>query len=426
MIRLVITGIATLAAMALWAAALFIGTSEGWWHRPMTSSAAPADFVQAARTKVETGHRGNLGFALIENGKPVENFSWSTGSPVDENSVYQVASLGKWITAWGVMALVEDGLVDLDAPVENYLERWTLPESKFDHEQVTVRRLLSHTAGLDDRLGYNGFATPDAVQTLEDSLTRAADASPGKSGVVRVGETPGAAWNYSGGGYTLLQLMVEEVSGLSFPEYMEQRIFTPLGMTRTTFDHQKAQAMGLAENFTLDGDTEPFRWYTALAATSLFTTPADMTTFALAQLPGSQQKILSQNILATMATPHASSLGADIWGLGPMLLAPDNKGGFIIGHDGKNEPAINSAVRVDPASGDGIVILETGSPILATTIASEWVFWKTGNVDNLAFAARMDGMFTWILFGCIAILIVGLLVGWRQMRRLSRKRRQSA
>ncbi len=423
MARLFVTGFATLVAIILWAGAIFIGTSEGWWHRPIINAEAPAEFARAARARVENEHHGNLGFAMIENGKRGDSFSVSSGAPVDENALYQVASLGKWITAWGVMALAEDGLIDIDAPVENYLRRWKLPDSEFDHSKVTISRLLSHTAGLDDNLGYNGFDSPDAVQSLADSLTRAEDASPGKSGVVRVGAEPGKAWQYSGGGYTLLQLMIEDVSGLSFADYMEQRIFAPLGMTRTTFDHHKAEAMGLAENYTLDGETEPFRWYTALAATSLFTTPADMTTFALAQLPGSDQTVLSQKTLSTMSSPHASSLGADIWGLGPMLLAPNNMGGFIIGHDGKNEPAINSAVRVDPATGNGIVILETGSPILATTLAGEWVFWKTGNVDNLAFAAKMDSMFTWILFGSLAILIFGLVIGWRQWRRRSRWQR---
>ncbi|MEP2380789.1 serine hydrolase domain-containing protein, partial [Parasphingorhabdus sp.] len=298
-----------------------------------------------------------------------------------------------------------------------YLTRWQLPESEFDHTGVTVRRLLSHTAGLDDRLGYNGFDKKADVQTLEASLTRAKDASPGKSGIVQVGIEPGSEWKYSGGGYTLLQLVIEEVSGRSFANHMKARVFDPLGMTRTTFDHDEAIAMGLAENFTLDGDTEAFRRYTALAATSLFTSPADMAKFVEQQTFGGEQSVLSRETLDSIAIPHASKMGADVWGLGAMLYAPNNQGSFIIGHDGNNEPAINTAVRFDPATGNGIVILETGSAILATELASEWVFWKTGKVDNLAFALIFERTLSWILFGSIAILFIGIFIGWRQSKK---------
>lgn len=416
MTRILITILATVLAMALWTGTVFIGTSEGWWKTPITDSAASKEFVGPVRDKVAAEHRGNLGFALIEKGKVVDQFSVSSGEPVDENSIYQVASLGKWLTAWGVMVLVEDGLVELDAPVSKYLTRWNLPDSDFDHSGVTIGRLLSHTAGLDDSLGYDGFDTPEDVQTLEASLTRAEDASLGKSGIVKVGGEPGAEWKYSGGGYTMLQLVIEEVSGLSFADHMKQRIFEPLGMTRTTFDHDEAIAWGLAENFTTTSKTEPFRWYTALGATSLFTSPADMARFVAVQSPSGSQSVLSQETLTAMASSHATSMGADVWGLGVMLYAPNNQDGFIIGHDGNNEPAINTAVRFDPATGDGIVVLETGSSLLATEIASEWVFWKTGNVDNLAFAMVLESMFLWILAGCAIILLVALVIGWRQWR----------
>lgn len=416
MSKILITILATVLAMAIWTGTVFIGTSEGWWKTPITDSAAFEEFVGPVRAKVAAEHRGNLGFALIEKGKVVDQFSVSSGEPVDENSIYQVASLGKWLTAWGVMLLVEDGVVELDAPVSKYLTRWNLPDSDFDHSGVTIGRLLSHTAGLDDSLGYNGFDRADEVQTLEESLTRAEDASPGKSGIVKVGGEPGAEWKYSGGGYTILQLLVEEVSGLSFADYMKQRIFEPLGMTRTTFDHHEAIALGLAENFTKNGKTKPFRWYTALGATSLFTSPADMARFVAVQSPDGVQSVLSQETLTAMASSHATSMGADVWGLGVMLYAPNNQDGFIIGHDGNNEPAINTAVRFDPATGDGIVALETGSSLLTTEIAGEWVFWKTGNVDNLTFAMALERMFLWVVTGCAIILLVGLVIGWRQWR----------
>ena len=351
---------------------------------------------------------------LIEGGALAADFHNSEGEAINSQTVFQVASLGKWLTAWGVMALVEDGKIDLDAPVSTYLSRWALPASRFDASGVTVRRLLSHTAGLMDGLGYDGFDTAQDRQTLEASLARAADASPDKDGRTVLGSEPGSGWNYSGGSFTLLQLVIEEVSGTGFPEFMQDRVFTPLEMDRTTFDHAQATELGLAQNFKADGATEPFRWYTALAATSLFTTSGDLAKFISAQAPGVSNPVLSAEMMALIQQPHASDLGADIWGLGAMLYAPNNSGDFIIGHDGSNEPAINTAARLDPATGDGIVVLSTGNPMLATEIGGEWVFWKTGNVDSLTFASRLPTALVVFAVGVVAILLLGALLIWRR------------
>lgn len=412
---------ATLALVVIWGALVFAGLSEGWFRRPVAPPDDAQKFFAAAHDIAEQRNRGNIVLVLLEDGRIVGDFAKSQGGPVNRRSLFQVASLGKWLTAWGVMALVEQGRVDLDAPVSTYLTRWQLPDSAFDADGVTVRRLLSHTAGLGDELGYDGFATPDERQTLEASLTRAADASPGKSGEVLLTAEPGAQWRYSGGGYTLLQLLIEEVSGQPFASYMEDAVFAPLGMDRTTFDHDRAIALGLAEHFTPEGTTESPRWYTALAATSLFTTPEDLAQFQQAQAPQGRQQVLSQASLELIETPHAAELGADIWGLGAMLYAPNNAGSFIIGHDGQNAPAINTAARIDPASGDGIVVLSTGTPLLATELAGEWVFWKTGNVDNLDFATAIPAALAWLAGGLAAILVAAVLTAILMRRRRASK-----
>ncbi|GGE43768.1 hypothetical protein GCM10011367_18100 [Marinicauda pacifica] len=417
MLRLIFLAVGTLVAALIWAVLVFFSVSEGWIRTPLASSDTPDAFVAAARRLAEEESGGTLSLMLIEDGDGAGGFDISAGAPVDEDSVFQVASLSKWLTAWGVMVLVEDGAVDLDAPVENYLTRWTLPESEFDPSGVTLRRLLSHTAGLSDGLGYDGFDSAGDVQSLEESLTRAEDASPGNDGAVRIGAEPGSGWDYSGGGYTLMQLVIEEVSGDAFSEFMEARIFEPLGMNRTTFDYARAQDLGFAENYTPEGATEPYRHYTALGAASLFTTTADMARFIEAQTDEDGQDVLSEETLELMRTPHASQLGADIWGLGVMLYAPNGHGGHIIGHDGNNEPAINTAARFDPATGDGIVVLETGSRLLATRLAGEWVFWKTGKVDNLMFALAIERMLLWIAGGALLILIGGAWIGWRGSRK---------
>ena len=417
MIRALSLTIGTLIAVLSWNASVFLTNSEGWLKSPIVKSDSSKAFIAAVEETVATQHVGNFGIVLLEKGEVAERYFMSAGEPVDGSSVYQVASLGKWITAWGVMVLVEEGAIDLDAPISDYLTRWQLPESAFDHSGVTVRRLLSHTAGLTDGLGYDGFERSDEVQTLEASLTRALDASPGKSGVVELGAEPGSEWNYSGGGYTIVQILIEEVSGQSFADFMSERVFVPLGMNRSTFDHEEAIAFGLAQNFDLNGDFEPFRWYTALGATSLFTSADDLALFIMVQARPGAQSVLSEQSLALIRTPHASQMGVDIWGLGAMLYAPNNEGEYIIGHDGNNGPAINTVARMDPATGDGIVILSTGSEMLATELAGEWVFWKTGNIDSLMFLMSFEAMLLWMGVGSLIIVILAIAFGWRRRKR---------
>lgn len=321
----------------------------------------------------------------------------------------------------GVMALVEQGRIDLDVPVSRYLTRWQLPAGDFDNEKVTVRRLLSHTAGLTDGLGYAGFPPGTPVQSLEDSLTRAADASPGAGGSVRVGMEPGSGFQYSGGGYTLLQLIVEEVSGLTFNDYMTQTIFTPLGMTRSTYILDEPAA-NVAEFYDVDGSPATHFRFASLAATSLYTSAGDMARLIAAHTGSptgepAGRGVLSPETLQAMRKPHAAQMGADIWGLGVMLYAPNNNGDFIIGHDGDNEPAINTAVRLDPATGDGFVLLETGNDLMATRLGGEWVFWTSGKVDFLAVTMEFQQTLKWVAIGAgLAFLLTFILV-WRLARR---------
>ena len=419
--RLIRFVLATLGLLVLWTAVVGIGLLEGWWRSPLVPRSDTQAFMNALVREVETTRAGNVGLALIEDGSVHAEHMSSVGEPVDRDTAFQVASLSKWITAWGVMALVEQGRLDLDAPVSRYLTRWALPETGFDNDGVTVRRLLSHTAGLTDGLGYAGFAPGSLVQTLEASLTRAADASPGASGRVQVGHPPGERFEYSGGGYTLLQLLIEEVSGGTFEAYMQRAVFEPLGMNHSTFVWDETRGFKLAPSFDVDSKPTPYLRFTSLAATSLYTTVGDMTTFLQAHLRGARGEpvgrgVLTAHALKQMQEPHASRLGLKIWGLGTMLYAPNGAGAFVIGHDGSNDPAINTAVRLNPATGNGIVILETGNRLLATRLAGEWVFWETGNLDFLTVTMEAKRMFIVIATGWVVILVGAVVVAWRGRR----------
>lgn len=412
--------VATLAAMALWAAAVIAGAVFGWWHTSLAPAGDADAFVDAAKRLIDTRNRGNTAFRLIENGATHGAHFVSIGDPVDADTLFQVASLSKWVTAWGVLALVEEGKLDLDAPVSRYLTRWKLPDSEFDHDEVTVRRLLSHTAGLADGLGFAGYAPAVALPSLEEALAHP-NASSDSSVAIRVGVEPGSQWQYSGGGYLILQLLIEEVTGESFEAYMRRAILGPLGLARSTFTVD-ASTPNVATFYDVDGSIATHYRFTEKAAASLYTSASDMTQFVRAHFTASADEpagrgVLTPDTLKQMRRPHASSLGADIWGLGVMLFAPIDGNDFVIGHDGNNDPAINTAVRLNPATHDGIIVFETGDHTLASTLAGEWVYWQTGVPDFLMLTIGARSFATIIIAGWVAILLVGLVVAWRSMRR---------
>ena len=414
--------LATLSLVVLWAVAVFFATSEGWWKHALAERGDTSRFMDAAVKLVDASNKGSAVFAIIENGSMGSVHAVSVGEAVDVKTVFQSASLSKWVTAWGVMALVQERKLDLDAPVSRYLTRWALPPSAFDNNKVTVRRLLSHTAGLTDGLGYAGFAPGAAVPSLVETLKRP-DADPGVNGTIGVGYEPGSDWKYSGGGYAILQLLIEEVSGESFEAFMQRVVFGPLGMARSSYIWVPTEGTTLATFYDVESKPTPHYRYSAVAAVSLYTTVSDLTRFVQANLPGKSGEpfgrgVLSPATVSEMWKPHGSKFSQDIWGLGTSLYASNNKGGFIVGHDGnRRNPPINTTARLNPASGNGIVILETGTPILATRLAGEWVFWETGNVDFLVFTMAIPGMLRLIGLGSLAIVFAVPAIAWSIRRR---------
>lgn len=410
--RIALAIVAAAIAIAGWGALILVGHENGWGRTPLAARGDAQAFAAAAISEIARAEPGNVAFVLIDDGVVVAEHYASRGTAVDRDTQFQVASLSKWATAVGVMTLVENGTLDLDAPVSRYLKRWSLPPGAFDNDGVTIRRLLSHTAGLTDGLGFGGFAPGEAVQSLPDALTRASDASPGADGRVQVGAEPGAAWAYSGGGYALLQLVVEDVTNAPFDEFMTKAVFAPLGMSRSTFSSENLSG-DVAASYAADKSEAVLYEFSAPSAAGLYTTAADMTRFVQMHFDGPNGEaagrgVLRPESLAAMRAPEAARFGVPIWGLGPILYAADGRGSFVIGHDGANEPAINTTARLDPDRKSGIVILETGDKRLATTLGGQWVFWKAGKVDILTFLAEFKTVM--IAFGAGAALIfVGAL-----------------
>lgn len=275
------------------------------------SDDADAFFQHATESLRSDNSHGNSALLLIEEGKVAHRYFSDSANPINADTVFSMASLSKWIAAAGVMKLVEENVLDLDTPVSNYLTRWQLPESGFDNSKVTVRRLLSHTAGFTDGLGFGDYFASETLPTLEESLRSPRTSSEDES-LIGVGVEPGAEWIYSGGSYLLLELIVEEVTGLTFEEFMQREVFNPLGMTRTGYSII-SDFENNAGSFTFDGDEAPIYQYASRAATALATTPNDLSQYVLAQLPNSEAaKILSTETIDAMLEPHGRTLGSDI------------------------------------------------------------------------------------------------------------------
>lgn len=411
--RLLKIAVGALVVLTLWAALVMVGARHGWLRPMPAAKGDTAAFLNWAQEKYASESQGNIAIILLENGLVEQTYFASPRRAVDGHSLFQIASISKWVTAWGVMALVEQGLIDLDAPVSRYLSRWQLPESSFNNEDVTVRRLLSHTAGLTDGLGFLGFEEGQPLPTLEEELTQPRDVMPGTNGIVQVGAQPGSAWRYSGGGYLILQLLIEDVTQEPFNAYMQRAVLQPLGMTGSTFVDPDVSR--LVDFYSAGGSPATHYRFTATGAASLYTSATDLTRFLQAQLDGPEgappgRGVLSPATLEEMHTPEAFLYGLPVWGLGPTLYAPNGADGYVIGHDGGNYPAINTTARLDPTTGNGIVVLQTGSATLAREIGGEWLYWQTGIV-GLDTLFVLEARIILIAFASGTILIlIGVIV----------------
>ncbi len=355
----------TLLLVIVWSSVVFAGTLFGWGRQPLVPSEDPRAFLQAAIPLLNSGNRANTALVLIDNGAVGAEYYSVAADAIDRNTVFAMASLSKWIAAHAVMKLVEQGKLDLDRPVESYLTRWRFPESAFSSREVTARRLLSHTAGLADGLGFGYYRRDEGLPTLEAELAAPRASSGQPATPVTIGIEPGTEFRYSGGGYLLLELLVEEVSGESFETFVSREILLPLGMSRSGYA-DLAAISNSAKSYDAAGRSRQIDRYASRAATGFTTSPGDMAKWAVAQHRSIGGRPLTQATMDDMRTAQATSMGVDIWGLGTVLYAPTQQGDVVFGHDGVNDPAISATVRINPSTGDAIIVLASGSKSLAS------------------------------------------------------------
>jgi len=302
-----------------------------------------------------------VSIAVVEGGR----IAWArsvgvkeAGKPdsVTPSTLFQAASISKPVTATAMLRLVERGTLNLDTNVNRYLTSWKVPDNKFTAVQkVTLRRIVSHTAGLTVH-GFPGYATTDPLPTVVQVLD---GAKPANTAPVRVDTTPGAIERYSGGGTTIMQQLLVDVTGKPFPALMQELVLDPAGMTSSTYEQPlpAARAFEAARAHRRDGKPIPGGWhvYPEMAPAGLWTTPTDLLKWALAitdARAGRSTTLLSQGMTQQMLTAQKDQVG-----LGPFVGGTGRN--FHFGHGGANE-GFHSELVMYPELGLGAAIMTNG------------------------------------------------------------------
>ncbi|MGH7359503.1 MAG: serine hydrolase domain-containing protein, partial [Candidatus Rokuibacteriota bacterium] len=273
--------------------------------------------------------------------------------PVTTETLFQAASISKPVAALAALRLVQDGKLELDENVNRRLTSWKVPENGFTAAQpVTLRRLLSHGAGLTVH-GFLGYAADKLVPTVVQVLD---GQPPANSAAIRVDTVPGGRWRYSGGGYTVMQQLLVDVTGKSFPDLMRTEVLEPLGMRRSTYEQPLPAPLAgnAASGHRPDGTVVEGKWYThpEMAAAGLWTTPSDLARYAIeVQLSaaGRSNKVLSRPLAAQMLTRQTGT-----YGLGPGLDGHGRDASFS--HGGSNQ-GFRAYFVAFPERGQGAAVM---------------------------------------------------------------------
>ena len=279
-----------------------------------------------------------------------------TADSVKSETLFQAASISKPVSATATLRLAEQGKLSLDENVNSYLESWKLPENRFTaKEKVTLRRIMSHSAGLSVH-GFEGYAPTDPLPTVPQILD---GKKPANSPPVRVVAVPGTHWSYSGGGTTVMQLVLMDVTGEPFPALMKRLVLDPAGMTNSLYAAPLPTALEpqAASAHDSDGKMLPGRWhvYPELGPAALWTTPTDLLKWAeeiAADRAGRSRKLLSDTMATRMLTVEKAPTG-----LGPFLEGTGR--GFRFGHGGDNA-GFHCDLVYFPETGQGAAIMTNG------------------------------------------------------------------
>ncbi|MFK7921094.1 MAG: serine hydrolase domain-containing protein [Bacteroidia bacterium] len=328
-------------------------------------------------------HVPGVSVAVVKNGK----IHWAkaygiantnTQQPVDTATLFQAGSISKPLAALAALKLVQEGKMELDADINQYLKGWQVPDSRFlANEKVTLRLLLTHNAGMTVH-GFPGYSYNDSFPSIIEVLN-----GQGNTGVIQVDTMPAAIWRYSGGGYTVMEKAVEDVSGMSLDEYEAANILPAMGMAHSTFSQPLAERFhsNASAAYRSDGSIIEGLWhnYPEQAAAGLWTTPSDLGRYIIKVqniLAGTETGPLSKETLEMMLTKHEND-----WGLGPALGGEGDS--LLFRHGGKNEGFSNNMVAF-AYQGAGVIVMtnaDNGVDLMGEIIRgiSDYYDWDISN-----------------------------------------------
>ena len=274
---------------------------------------------------------------------------------VNDRTLFQAGSISKPVAATAMLRLVESGKLSLDEDVDAYLKSWKVPDNEFTkNEKATLRRLVSHTAGTT----VHGFPGYD-VDARRPTLAQILDGSPpANTAPVVVNFLPGSKARYSGGGVTIEQLVLTDVTGETFPALLSKSVLDPIDMHDSTFEQPLPRnlAARAAHGTYPDGKSVHGNWhiYPEMAAAGLWTTPGDLAKFAIETAlaeEGKSSRLLSTSMTRERLTAQPGSNGRI--GLG-FFVSPDSPGEFS--HDGADE-GFQATFVMNAKTGKGVVIM---------------------------------------------------------------------
>jgi CubicO group peptidase (beta-lactamase class C family) len=258
-----------------------------------------------------------------------------TGAKTTPDTLFQAASISKPVAAMAVLKAVQDGRFSLDQDVNQLLSSWTVPASDATSRQpVTLRGLLSHTSGTDDGFGFPGYKPGTPVPTPVQILNGQA---PSNRGPVLVTRPPLTSYKYSGGGLTLVQLLMTDVLKRPFQDILRETVLAPIGMTSSAYEQPLSPERDrlAARGHARTGAAQDVKWhvYPELAAAGLWTTASDLARFGIEiqkSLQGRSNKVLNRATAQEMASP----VGVGPFAIG-MEMAKIGEGWYLV-HGGSN------------------------------------------------------------------------------------------
>ncbi|WP_375429505.1 serine hydrolase domain-containing protein [uncultured Sphingomonas sp.] len=321
----------------------------------LAGTPAPRRTIAAEMSRL---HVPGVSIAVLHGG----TIEWSKGygitraggSPVTPDTLFQAGSISKPVAALAALRLVQQHRLTLDGDVNGQLRGWRLPTPPGDH--VTLRELLSHTAGTTVH-GFPGYAAGLPVPSVDDVL---AGRAPANTKPVVVDTTPGTAWRYSGGGYTVIQKLIGDVAGRPFAEVLRDEVLRPAGMTHSSFAQPLDATLLANAAWPHDATGKPIlggpHTYPELAAAGLWSTPGDLLRYAAVvrdSASGKAGALLDQSLATAMLTP-----GKGNYGLGVEVRSASANRDFS--HGGSNEGYENFLVAYT-GSGDGVAVMTNGA-----------------------------------------------------------------